>query len=143
MTNCDEIRSLLGSWYDGELELAERVDRHLAGCRDCTAHVDQWRRVDEHIGLELPESDLAGDVLEAIRRERSPAAPWWLRIAAAVIVSLALGSFAGVATSRASEGPPAPSNDDVTLQALEASFGPDAMAGIDHIAVQLSQGTQR
>ena len=100
-------------------------------------------RIDEFVGLELPKSDLVGDVLEAIRQERSSAVPWWLRIAAAVLVSVALGSLAGVATTRASEGLSVPSTEDVTLQALDASFGPYAMAGIDHIAVQLSQVPQR
>ena len=91
--SCDEIRSLLGSWYDGEVEpeLASRVSRHLSTCHDCAARIARWSRVDELLGLEIPELDLAGSVLEAIRQERSRVVPWWMRVASAAVVSLARG----------------------------------------------------
>ena len=145
MMSCDEIRSLLGSWYDGEVEpeLASRVSRHLSSCHDCSARIAQWSLVDELLGLEIPEPDLAGNVLEAIRRERSPVVPWWVRIASAAVVSLALGSLAGFYTTNAAGRTPAPSTEVLTLDALDASFGPEAMAGIDQIAVRLSQEAGR
>ncbi|MCP4903091.1 MAG: hypothetical protein GY906_39510 [bacterium] len=144
MMNCDEVRNQLGNWYDGEVDpkVASRMARHLATCRECAASIDQWRRIDEFVGRGLPEPDLAGDVLAAIRRECSPVVPWWVRIAATVVVSVALGSLAGVATTRAAEGPIIPSTEDVTMGALDASFGPDAMVGIDHLAIQLSQAAE-
>jgi anti-sigma factor RsiW len=119
------------------------VSRHLDTCHDCAARIAQWSRVDELLGLEIPEPNLAGNVLEAIRQERSQVVPWWMRVASAAVVSLALGSLAGFYTTNAAERTTAPSSEVLTFDALDASFGPEAMAGIDQIAVLLSQEAER
>jgi anti-sigma factor RsiW len=42
---CQEVAELLTDYLEGLLTPAERanVDRHVAGCRDCTLYIEQMR----------------------------------------------------------------------------------------------------
>jgi len=142
MMSCDKVHGLLGSWYDHELEpeLIEHVDRHVAGCHECAAAVARWRRLDDLLGLETGVPGFAAEVLESVRRDRPATASWWARVAAVAVLALGLG---GLAASTAMEGDSSPATEVVTLQELEASFGPESLAGIDHIATGLGRETSR
>ena len=47
--NCKEVVRQLSEYLDGELEtgLAQALERHLAGCRDCRIIVDTTRKTIE------------------------------------------------------------------------------------------------
>lgn len=66
---CIELVQLVTAYLDGELDddLRRRIDRHLRGCRDCRAAVDQFRTVIRLTGR-LTAADVAS--LQPLIRDR-------------------------------------------------------------------------
>jgi anti-sigma factor RsiW len=66
---CEELVELVTEYLEGALTPAarERVERHLAGCDGCSAHIEQVRAVLRVAGALAPErlSDRAEDELVA------------------------------------------------------------------------------
>ena len=102
MSNCPEIRPLLGGYFDGELSEAQReqVADHVTRCADCSAELEDFARLDALVRdsavPQASEEEWAG-VWANVRREL-PAAPRphaWLRaagpLAAAAVVLIAVG----------------------------------------------------
>jgi len=132
--NCNEFNTRLGRWYDGELDgkTAREVGQHLALCPRCAAEIQQWRRIDQMLTVELDAGDLLNSTLEALNRERLGGSMWWLKIAAAAVIATGLGAISGsliwnepAQTTTVTAG---------GLSMLERSFGPGALAGIDDLA---------
>jgi predicted anti-sigma-YlaC factor YlaD len=77
LLTCREVSERANKYVDGELGFwsALQVRMHLIGCRYCRAFVRQLRTViklvREH-GYTLPEDEVGGDLLEALRRRRVP-----------------------------------------------------------------------
>ncbi|MDP9371587.1 MAG: zf-HC2 domain-containing protein, partial [Chloroflexota bacterium] len=72
-TDCSRIAELLSAAQDGAATPEERalIDRHLAGCADCRATADAYRRVDERVRLFLqgtPVPPIAAPWREVVAR---------------------------------------------------------------------------
>jgi anti-sigma factor RsiW len=132
--NCNEIKTRLGRWYDGELEgkTAGEVGEHLALCPDCLAEIEQWRRIDQLLWVELDAGGLLNSTLSALKRERMGGSMWWLKIAAAAVIATGLGAISGSAIW--DEPAQTTTASAESLSILERSFGPGALAGIDNLA---------
>jgi anti-sigma factor RsiW len=70
---CDEIRSLIGPYLDGELEssVARSAEEHIAGCEACAGYLAEMRALtgmihDEMPALAAPEA-LRARILDAVR----------------------------------------------------------------------------
>ncbi len=132
--NCNEINTRLGRWYDGELDgkKPSEVSEHLAVCSCCAAEIQQWRRVDQLLSVELDAGDLLDSTLSTLKRERLGGSMWWLKIAAAVVIATGLGAISGSLIW--SEPAQTSTATAESLSILEQSFGPGALAGIDDLA---------
>jgi anti-sigma factor RsiW len=64
---CQEVAELLTDYLEGLLTAAERanVDRHVAGCRDCTLYIEQMRLTIAASGL-IRSDELAPALREAL-----------------------------------------------------------------------------
>ncbi len=100
--NCEELRSLLDPWVDGELDepTARALESHAASCPECARRLQFGRRLKELVALKArspePPAYLAERVRRAIgvqagerRRQWSVAAP-----AAAIVVAAGLLAWA-------------------------------------------------
>jgi anti-sigma factor RsiW len=69
---CIELVELVTDYLEGDVSTSERarIERHLAGCRGCTAYVEQMRRTISIAGALRPDDvpDAAIDPLLAIFR---------------------------------------------------------------------------
>jgi anti-sigma factor RsiW len=69
---CQELVELVTAYFDGSLSRADRrrFRRHISGCDNCTAYVEQMRVMIEASGS-ITEDDLEpaarGELLEAFR----------------------------------------------------------------------------
>ncbi|HKQ50206.1 MAG TPA: zf-HC2 domain-containing protein [Phycisphaerae bacterium] len=95
---CNEIRSLMADWLDGELSAAlrVRVDEHLAACDSCRAAFDQMQAM----GGDLALLGRAGDRMAVGATQRVQVTPTWSRAwvrAAAVTLLVAGGVYFAVA----------------------------------------------
>ena len=131
---CGEITTRLGRWFDGELEgeAAREVSTHLEACSRCAEEVRQWRRVDEFLFVEPNTDGFLGSTLSVLARERRGTPGWWLKIAAAAVMATGLGAAGG--SLLWTEPAPRTAVAFESLDALEESFGPGAMAGFDDLA---------
>jgi anti-sigma factor RsiW len=64
---CQEVVELVTDYLDGALPgaLAKAVNRHLAGCKDCTGFVEQIRATIALAGA-LPPEDVPQAVIDAL-----------------------------------------------------------------------------
>ena len=95
--SCNEIRSLMADWLDGELSAAMRlrVDAHLAACDSCRAAFDQMQA----LGGDLALLGAAADRMAEGAAQRVQPTPTWSRAwvrAAAVILLVAGGVYFAV-----------------------------------------------
>ena len=72
--SCQELTELAAGYLDGSLPpaAARAVERHLAGCPDCTAYLEQLRLTAALAGRLRADTDVPArlwDVLEGVRRE--------------------------------------------------------------------------
>lgn len=76
MIASDPWRERLSEYLDGELESGERerLERHLAGCAECTLALEELRRV-VAFARALPDRPPAGDLWPAIARDIRPGNP--------------------------------------------------------------------
>ena len=100
---CDEVRGLLDDHADGALAApaAARVDEHLAGCRECSAELEELRRL-LALAADLPHEiapsrDLwapiaarLGASREVVRGRLGGRWQWRLAAAAALVVAAGL-----------------------------------------------------
>jgi anti-sigma factor RsiW len=70
---CDEIRSLIGPYLDGELDpsAVQSVESHIAGCEACARHLAEMRALSGAIHDELPAlaapDALRARIMDAVR----------------------------------------------------------------------------
>ncbi len=87
---CKQVRVWLSAYDSDELSTTERqmIDRHLAGCVDCSAALAAHRAVREQFALlehlsvntEIADETIARIRAEGVRLERpAPSGPFWLR----------------------------------------------------------------
>ncbi len=131
---CSEITIRLGSWYDGELdgEAAREVATHLEACARCAGEIRQWRRVDELLLVEPNTDGFLESTMSALTRESRGTPGWWLKIAAAVVMATGLGAAGGSLLRNEPEHRTVIAFE--SLDVLEESFGPGALAGFDDLA---------
>ena len=91
--NCVGVRELLGAYLDGELssDQHESVERHLAGCVECTAVLEQLQRAGAMVRAQLPPM-VAPDLLRSrVRASLRPSrGTWWMRqVAAGLAIAVA------------------------------------------------------
>jgi anti-sigma factor RsiW len=111
--NCDQVRSLLGAYHDGELEpfLRHAVTAHVADCKACAQALELHRELGEALRAQVPRAAAPAALHDWARaaahaeampaaRSRAPRparAPWggagWLAptVALAACVALAVG----------------------------------------------------
>lgn len=101
---CEEVRTRLGAYLDGELAEAERplLRDHVAGCADCAPKLAALERLRDRIRRAAPRhrapEALRSQIRSAIRQEEAahtPAAlraPGWLAYAASILLAVAIGS---------------------------------------------------
>src|SRR5256885_662735 len=102
--NCENVRSLLDSYQDGELDLTNHleIERHLSDCDACGREY-QNRRVlrssfDESFYFRAP-ANLRKNIVSALRETNSEPAPnrfwqWrWLAIATSAAAAVVLITF--------------------------------------------------
>ncbi len=148
MKRCNEFRLLLSPWFDQELsdEVYAEVDAHLSSCSTCSAEVEALRTIDlllvEPYVSQLDEADLSDRVLSEIRSRR-PGLSWWLRTAAAVIVSVGFGLAAGGVMTRDDTIEQDSTQSEVVLAMIENHFGDNAQNGIGDLARDLERGGQQ
>jgi anti-sigma factor (TIGR02949 family) len=111
--SCDQVRSLLAPWVDGDIGAADRgsMDAHLGACPPCARRAAGERAARDMLQRTRPAllADKAPDTLRARLRaaahgsQRPPAVPAWRRLPIAIAATLVL-AFSGltlhVATGR-------------------------------------------
>jgi hypothetical protein len=128
----DPFRELLSDHLDGELEPAPReaLERHLDGCAECRATLDDLRRL-VAAARALPERAPEPDPWPGIARALAPATPrarplvWPLALACAAGVLATLGLFAWRARGASSIEP---------RYLLLVHDSPELEAGLDEVA---------
>jgi len=101
--NCDETRESLPLFIDGGLDdvTAERVNAHLASCRECRREHESLERLLKNITAlyrgDAPEH-APGEFLAGVRQhiaheKRLHAVRTWLAVAAAVVFTVSAGLF--------------------------------------------------
>ena len=73
--NCREVVELVTEYLEGTLPAPERdaLEQHLAGCRGCTAYIEQMRAVISLAGSGSPEAvpaELQEALVDAFRNFR-------------------------------------------------------------------------
>jgi len=140
MVVCHEICDLMSPWLDRETtpEVSAHVEAHLGKCAACRAEADEMRAFGALLDLEVDPADLEERVLSSIG-ERWPMW-WWLRTAAAVLISIGLGFSAGGAfgsrmrlVAQVDDGPS-------VLAMLDDHFGVEGLDGFDELAEDLERG---
>jgi mycothiol system anti-sigma-R factor len=101
---CEEVRTRLDAYLDGELAEAERplLQDHIAGCADCGPELAALERLRDNIRQSAPRhrapAALRSQIRSAIRREAAvdaravARAPGWLAYAASILLAVAIGS---------------------------------------------------
>ncbi|HEX7937445.1 MAG TPA: zf-HC2 domain-containing protein [Gemmatimonadaceae bacterium] len=148
----------LSAFADGDLNAvhAQRVERHLSQCAECSARIQRIRRLVAAVAT-LPR-DVAPppDALDAIRRRvTSPnarAPRWWhngwLAAAAAVVLVVGTATVMRFATGPATRGDPTSARAGVTpaILAVEKNYAPtlaELRATFDAQRASLSPATVR
>jgi len=134
MMNCGDFTTRLGRWYDGELEgeAAREVSSHLEACSRCAEEIRQWRRVDELLWVDPNTDAFLESTVSALTRERRETPGWWLQIAAAAVIATGLGAAGSSLIWNEPERRAVVAFE--SLDAIEESFGPGALAGFDDLA---------
>lgn len=113
---CETFENYLDGYLDGSLSELERqaMQEHMQNCPGCRKRYEEQRLLLEELrhlddGVRAPEGLVAG-TMERIRRERQPrrrTRPYWIGggIAAALCLTLALGTFLGGAMNATSSAP--------------------------------------
>lgn len=113
---CETFENYLDGYLDGSLSDLERLamQEHMQNCPGCRKRYEEQRLLLEELrhlddGVRAPEGLVAG-TMERIRRERQPrrrTRPYWIGggIAAALCLTLALGTFLGGAMNATSSAP--------------------------------------
>jgi len=118
-TNCNDVKSLLIDYLDGQLAPAirDKVDEHLRGCMDCREEIVQFKKLFEEMAstkLERPSPALKENfnlmlqselnisaTMEMLKTKEEPkivkmrTGARWLQIAASILL-VAGGMFAGM-----------------------------------------------
>jgi anti-sigma factor (TIGR02949 family) len=100
---CEEVRTRLDAYLDGELAAAERplLRDHVAGCVDCGPELAALESLRDSIRQAAPRyrapHALRSQIRSAIRREEvahlpAARAPGWLAYAASILLAVAIGS---------------------------------------------------
>jgi anti-sigma factor RsiW len=81
MSECDQVKLLLGPFDDGELEPheMEEIALHIVSCGGCKATLDDYRSLGVALRDSLPEPALAGFTAAVLRRIDQIPQPWWRR----------------------------------------------------------------
>ncbi len=98
--SCNEIRSLMADWLDGELSavLTTRVAEHLAACDECQAAFTRMHALGEDLSLLGSAADrIAESATLGVRRPRFWQQPW---VRAAAVVILVAGGLVVVNVRR-------------------------------------------
>lgn len=106
--NCDDTRTLLGGYVDGELDLVRsmEVERHAAGCNDCSGQLQGLQTL--HTAMSSPEMKFRAPKellrridksIDAETKEDAPRSTWrisrWAQFAyAAALVAVVVVSVA-------------------------------------------------
>lgn len=104
---CNEIRSLVADWLDGELSatLRARVDGHLSGCDECHTAFSRMQSLGDDLsnlgGAADRMAEIAATVIRQPRYWQRP----WIR-AAAIVLLVAGGAYFGL-TRLTLQGPEA------------------------------------
>ena len=113
---CETFENYLDGYLDGSLSELERLamQEHMQNCPGCRKRYEEQRLLLEELrhlddGVRAPEGLVAG-TMERIRRERQPrrrTRPYWIGggIAAALCLTLAVGTFLGGAMNATSSAP--------------------------------------
>lgn len=113
---CETFENYLDGYLDGSLSDLERLamQEHMQNCPGCRKRYEEQRLLLEELrhlddGVRAPEGLVAG-TMERIRRERQPrrrTRPYWIGggIAAALCLTLAVGTFLGGAMNATSSAP--------------------------------------
>lgn len=113
---CETFENYLDGYLDGSLSELEQqaMQEHMQNCPGCRKRYEEQRLLLEELrhlddGVRAPEGLVAG-TMERIRRERQPrrrTRPYWIGggIAAALCLTLALGTFLGGAMNATSSAP--------------------------------------
>lgn len=113
---CETFENYLDGYLDGSLSELEQqaMQEHMQNCPGCRKQYEEQRLLLEELrhlddGVRAPEGLVAG-TMERIRRERQPrrrTRPYWIGggIAAALCLTLALGTFLGGAMNATSSAP--------------------------------------
>ena len=113
---CETFENYLDGYLDGSLSELEQqaMQEHMQNCPGCRKRYEEQRLLLEELrhlddGVRAPEGLVAG-TMERIRRERRPrrrTRPYWIGggIAAALCLTLALGTFLGGAMNATSSAP--------------------------------------
>ena len=116
---CETFENYLDGYLDGSLSELEQqaMQEHMQNCHGCRKRYEEQRLLLEELrhlddGVRAPEGLVAG-TMERIRRERQPrrrTRPYWIGggIAAALCLTLALGTFLGGAMNATSSAPQTP-----------------------------------
>jgi len=93
-TSCEWVRDRLPDRPAGRMEASERerLEAHLDGCGDCRDELALVTALWE--GRPQPSYELAERVRERLQRERDRRRrghPWWMAVAAALVVALGTG----------------------------------------------------
>lgn len=113
---CETFENYLDGYLDGSLSELEQLamQEHMQNCPGCRKRYEEQRLLLEELrhlddGVRAPEGLVAG-TMERIRRERQPrrrTRPYWIGggIAAALCLTLALGTLLGGAMNATSSAP--------------------------------------
>lgn len=113
---CETFENYLDGYLDGSLSELEQqaMQEHMQNCPGCRKRYEEQRLLLEELrhlddGVRAPEGLVAG-TMERIRRERQPrrrTRPYWISggIAAALCLTLAMGTFLGGAMNATSSAP--------------------------------------
>lgn len=113
---CETFENYLDGYLDGSLSELEQqaMQEHMQNCPGCRKRYEEQRLLLEELrhlddGVRAPEGLVAG-TMERIRRERQPrrrTRPYWIGggIAAALCLTLAVGTFLGGAMNATSSAP--------------------------------------
>ena len=141
MKRCDDFYLLLSPWIDQETsaELSAEIEAHLESCSSCAAEVAAMRRIDGLLELQIDAAEVSDRVLSEIASRR-PGLSWWLRTAAAVIVSVGVGFAAGGVMTGDSPIAQDSTRSVAVLGMIDDHFGSNALVGIDDLARDLARG---
>src|SRR5215471_11686010 len=81
MSECGQVKLLLGPFDDGELEPheMEEVALHIVGCGPCKVTLDDYRSLGVALRDSLPQPAIDGFTASVLKRIEQIPQPWWMR----------------------------------------------------------------